>query len=76
MKQFNTISKFLAILISPEELMELLEKHQYKEVVRKFKVEDLLDFYVSAAFEEWASFRYGTKVMASIGLVAGELFDC
>lgn len=68
MKQFNTNSKLLAILISPEELMELLEKHDYKEVARKFPVEALLDFFVAAALEKWAGFRHGTEVMASIGL--------
>jgi len=30
MKQFNIISKLLSTLISPEELMEIVEKHQYK----------------------------------------------
>lgn len=53
MKQFTIISKLLAILISPEELMELLEKHNYKDVARKFKVEDLFDFFVAAALEKW-----------------------
>ena len=68
MKQFNTISKLLSTLISPEELMGLLEKHDYVDVARKFKVEDLLNFFVAAALEKWAGFRDGTEMMASIGL--------
>lgn len=68
MKQFTIISKLLAILISPEELMELLEKHNYKDVARKFKVEDLFDFFVAAALEKWSGFRDGTEVMESVGL--------
>jgi len=68
MKQFNIISKLLSTLISPEELMEIVEKHQYEDVARKFHVEDLLDFFVAAALEKWAGFRDGTDVMASIGL--------
>ena len=68
MKQFNTISKLLATLISPEELKELLEKHHYIDVARNFKVEDLLDFFMASALEKWTGFREGTDVMASIGL--------
>ncbi|MBE1556119.1 IS4 family transposase [Sporosarcina limicola] len=68
MKQFSTISKLLSTLISPEELMELVEKHHYEDVARKFHVKDLLDFFVAAALEKWAGFRDGTEVMASIGL--------
>ncbi|WP_318615871.1 transposase [Sporosarcina sp. YIM B06819] len=48
--------------------MELLEKHNYKVVARKFKVEDLLDFFVGATLEKWAGFRDGTEMMASIDL--------
>lgn len=36
--------------------------------MRKFKVEDLLEFFVVAALEKWAGFRDGTEVMASVGL--------
>ncbi|MBE1556958.1 hypothetical protein [Sporosarcina limicola] len=61
MKQFNIISKLLSTLISPEELMELVEKHQY---------EDLLDFLVAAALEKWAGFRDGI-----CRVVAGQLFN-
>ncbi|MEK5037525.1 hypothetical protein [Sporosarcina sp. FSL K6-3457] len=49
--------------------MEFLEKHNYKEIARKFKVEDLLDFFVAAAPEKWAGFRDGTEVMAYVGLI-------
>lgn len=52
MKQFNTISKLLSTLISPEELKALLEKHNYIDVARNFKVEDLLDFFMAAALEK------------------------
>lgn len=68
MKEFNTITKLLSTLISLEELLSLLEKHNYVDVARKFKVEDLLDFFVASALEKWAGFRDGTEVMASIGL--------
>ncbi|MBE1553956.1 hypothetical protein H4683_001031 [Filibacter limicola] len=72
MKQFSTISKLLSTLISPEELMELVEKHNYVDVARKFKVEDLLDFFVAAALEKWAGFRDGTEVM---GVSAEDIAD-
>lgn len=68
MKEFNTITKLLSTLISPEELAELLEKHNYVDVARKFKVEDLLNFFVASALEKWAGFREGSEVMAAIGL--------
>lgn len=68
MKQFNTISKLLSTLISPEELMAIVEKHNYTDVARKFKVENLLDFFMAATLEKWAGYRDGADVMASIGL--------
>ena len=68
MKQFNTISKLLTTLISPEELMAIVEKHNYIDVARTFKVENLLDFFIAAALEKWAGYRDGSEVMASIGL--------
>lgn len=68
MKQFNTIKKLLSTLISNDELMEIVEKHHYEDVARKFHVEDLLDFFVAAALEKWAGYRDGTEIMASIGL--------
>jgi hypothetical protein len=40
MRQFNTISKLLSILISPEEVTKLLEKHNYVNIARKFRVDD------------------------------------
>lgn len=68
MKQFNIISKLLSILISEEELMTIVEKHNYVDVARTFKVENLLDFFIAAAIEKWDGYRGGTEVMASIGL--------
>jgi len=68
MKQFNMISKLLSTLISTEELLEIVQKHQYEDIARKFHVEDLLDFFMAAALEKWDGFRAGTEVMASIGL--------
>ena len=68
MKQFNTISTLLTTLISPEELMAIVEKHNYIDVARTFKVENLLDFFIAAALEKWAGYRDGLEVMASIGL--------
>lgn len=70
MKEFNAITKRLSTLISSEELMKPLEKHNYVDVARKFKVEDLFDFFVAAALEKWAGFR--DCIYRSI---AGELFN-
>ena len=50
MKQFNTISKLLSTLISPEELIAIVEMHNYTDVARKFKVENPSLSVVSPAF--------------------------
>jgi hypothetical protein len=68
MKQFNTISKLLANLISHDELISIVQKHNYEDVARKFCVTNLLDFFLAAALEKWDGFRDGADTMSSIGL--------
>ena len=47
--------------------MSIVEKHNYIDVARTFKVENLLNFFIAAALEKWAGYRDGAEIMVSIG---------
>ena len=47
--------------------MTIVEKHNYIDVARTFKVENFLNFFIAAAVVKWDGYRDGTEILASIG---------
>ncbi|MGL5513882.1 MAG: IS4 family transposase, partial [Sporomusa sp.] len=55
-------------LVTDEEIKEILHRHEYEDVARRFTVTALLHFLVTAALQQWKSFRHGADVGEGHGL--------
>jgi len=62
-KNSITFLTILKQLITDEDIDNVLTKHEYIDIARKFAVSALLNFLTSAAVNEWKSFRHGAVKM-------------
>ena len=67
-RQHTTFLTILKQLVTEEEIKEILRRHEYEEVARRFTVTALLHFLVTAALQQWKSFRHGADVGEGHGL--------
>lgn len=68
MKNNTTIFDIFQTLLTEEEVIAVCEALGYIDTSRKFKVYDLINFFIAAATNEYKSFRTGSDSMVSAGL--------
>ena len=68
MRNNTTIFDIFQTLLTKEEVITVCEALGYKDTSRKFTVYDLFQFLISAATNEYKSFRAGSDFMNEFGL--------
>lgn len=74
MKKSITIPTILQSVLTPEEVMLVVQAVGYVDNARKFTVYHLLQYWCAAASEEWSSYRFGADCAIRSGLPKGSLF--
>ncbi len=68
MKNNTTIFDIFQILLTKEEVQAVCDALGYKDTSRKFTVYNLFQFFISAAINEYKSFRHGSEFLEKDGL--------
>ncbi len=71
-KNPTTFLNILKQLIADEDIDNLLKKHEYIDVARKFKVSAFLHFFTCSSVYEWKSFRHGADLGNGFGLIRSD----
>lgn len=71
-KNFTTFLNILKQLITDKDIDNLLKKHEYIDVARKFTVSALLHFFTCSSVYEWKSFRHGADLGNCFGLICSD----
>ncbi|MCS7462868.1 hypothetical protein N0M98_22340 [Paenibacillus doosanensis] len=69
MKKSTTILSILQSILTPEEVESIVNRSGYADKARKFTVYQLLQYWCTAAYEEWPSHRAGSDRASLSGLV-------
>ncbi|CAG7653460.1 IS4 family transposase IS5377 [Paenibacillus solanacearum] len=69
MKKSTTILSILQSILTPEEVESIVNRSGYADKARKFTVYQLLQYWCTAAYEEWPSYRAGSDRASLSGLV-------
>ncbi|MEK3725874.1 IS4 family transposase [Paenibacillus sp. FSL H8-0034] len=68
MKKSTTILSILQSILSQEEVESVVKEVGYEDKARKFTVHQLLQYWCTAAYEEWPSYRAGADRASLSGL--------
>lgn len=71
-KNSTTFLNIFKQLIADEDIDNLLKKHDYIDVARKFTVSALLHFFTCSSVYEWKSFRHGADLGNCFGLIRSD----
>ncbi|WP_243291291.1 hypothetical protein [Bacillus sp. FJAT-47783] len=72
MKKNTTLPNLLQKIISEDELKMIVKAVGYKDTARKFDVQTLIEYLVTASANEWKSFRHGADVAPTYGLAQAD----
>ncbi|WP_243292305.1 IS4 family transposase [Bacillus sp. FJAT-47783] len=72
MKKNTTLPNLLQKIISEDELKMIVKAVGYKDTARKFDVQTLIEYLVTASANEWKSFRHGADVDPTYGLAQAD----
>jgi hypothetical protein len=68
MKKSTTILSILQSILSQEEVESVVKEVGYEDKARKFTIHQLLQYWCTAAYEEWPSYRAGADRASLSGL--------
>ncbi|WP_169558407.1 hypothetical protein [Propionispira raffinosivorans] len=66
MNDFSIVQTLFKQFITEQDICNVLQQYNYVDTARKFKVNDLVDFFASSAILRWKSFRHGCDVLESV----------
>jgi len=66
MNDFSIFQTIFKQFITEQDICNVLQQYNYVDTARKFKVNDLVDFFASSAILRWKSFRHGCDVLESV----------
>ncbi|SCW77452.1 hypothetical protein SAMN04487970_104447, partial [Paenibacillus tianmuensis] len=69
MKNCITIPSVLQSILSLEEVKSIVQMIGYEDKARKFTVYDLLQYWCTAAHQQWEGYRAGVDCAHSCGLI-------
>ncbi|SCW41701.1 hypothetical protein SAMN04487970_100675 [Paenibacillus tianmuensis] len=69
MKNCITIPSVLQSILSAEEVKSIVQMIGYEDKARKFTVYDLLQYWCTAAHQQWEGYRAGADCAHSYGLI-------
>jgi hypothetical protein len=66
MNNFSIFQIIFKQFITGQDICNLLQQYNYVDTARKFRVNDLVDFFASSTILRWKSFRHGCDILESV----------